>query len=219
MTELSRNPSFASLLQRFFVDHLQRHRTVSPQTIAAYRDTFRLLLIFAENYLQKQPQNFTLEDLNSKLVLAFLDHLEVERRNCARSRNARLAALRSFLKYAAHHDISVLHVIEQALAVPMKRFDRPLLRFLSREEMQAILDAPDRDSWAGQRDRALFTTLYNTGARVSEVLHLRLEDLILEEGSPAVHLHGKGRKQRSVLALEIHSHTRPLLEATPEGYC
>jgi integrase/recombinase XerD len=113
----------------------------------------------------------------------------------------------------------VLHVIEQALAVPMKRFDRPLLRFLSREEMQAILDAPDRDSWAGQRDRALFTTLYNTGARVSEVLHLRLEDLILEEGSPAVHLHGKGRKQRSVLALEIHSHTRPLLEATPEGYC
>jgi integrase/recombinase XerD len=81
MTELSRNPSFASLLQRFFVDHLQRHRTVSPQTIAAYRDTFRLLLIFAENYLQKQPQNFTLEDLNSKLVLAFLDHLEVERRN------------------------------------------------------------------------------------------------------------------------------------------
>lgn len=223
MTELSRNPSFAALLQRFFVDHLQRHRTVSPQTIAAYRDTFRLLLLFAENSLGRKPQHFTLEDLNSKLILAFLDHLEADRMNCARSRNARLAALRSFLKYAAHHDISVLHIIEQALAVPMKRFDRPLLGFLSREEMQAILDAPDRDSWVGQRDRALFTLLYNTGARVSEVLYLRLEDLVLEERSPAAHLHGKGRKQRSVplwrsTAALIRSWKRRLNDFSDHGY-
>jgi integrase/recombinase XerD len=198
MAELQKNTSFSALLQRFFVDHLGQHRSVSPRTIAAYRDTFRLLLVFAERRFGRKPQHFTLEDLNAKLILTFLDHLEADRRNCARSRNARLAALRSFLKYAAHHDISAFHIIEQALSIPMKRIDRPLLGFLSREEMQAILDAPDPDTWVGQRDRALFTLLYNTGARVSEVLHLRLDDLVLEGAAPAVHLHGKGRKQRSV---------------------
>ncbi|HUZ95676.1 MAG TPA: tyrosine-type recombinase/integrase [Edaphobacter sp.] len=198
MAEVQKNTSFSALLQRFFVDHLQQHRSVSPRTIAAYRDTFRLLLIFAERRFRTKPQHFTLEDLNAKLILAFLDHLEADRKNCPRSRNARLAALRSFLKYAAHHDISALHIIEQALSVPMKRIDRPLLGFLSREEMQAVLDAPDPDSWVGQRDRTLFTVLYNTGARVSEILHLRLDDLVLDGGAPAVHLHGKGRKQRSV---------------------
>ncbi len=223
MTELPRNTSFAALLQRFFVDHLQRHRTVSPQTITAYRDTFRLLLIFAEHFLGRKPHHFTIEDLNAKFILAFLDHLEADRRNCARSRNARLAALRSFLKYAAHYDASALHVIEQALTVPMKRFDRPLLGFLSREEMQAILDAPDRDSWVGQRDRALFTLLYNTGARVSEALHLRLEDIVFEGRSPAAHLHGKGRKQRSVplwrsTATLIRSWRRQLNDCSDHAY-
>jgi integrase/recombinase XerD len=185
MAELQKNTSFSALLQRFFVDHLQQHRSVSPRTIAAYRDTFRLLLVFAERCFGRKPQHFTLEDLNAKLILAFLDHLEADRKNCARSRNARLAALRSFLKYAAHHDISALHIIEQTLSIPMRRIDRPLLGFLSREEMQAILDAPDPDTWVGQRDRALFTLLYNTGARVSEVLHLRLDDLVLEGGGPS----------------------------------
>jgi site-specific recombinase XerD len=190
-------PSFAVLLQRFFTEHLQQHRAVSPQTIAAYRDTFRLLLAFAEKTFGIEPHRFLLTDLSAKFILDFLDYLETKRKNSARSRNARLAALRSFLKFAAHHDLSALDCIQHALVVPMKRFDRPLPEFLSREEIQAILDAPDPRTWVGQRDRALFTTLYNTGARVSEVLHLTARDTILE-GTPAVHIHGKGRKQRSV---------------------
>ena len=197
MNKLMPAPSFAVLLQRFFTEHLQQHRAVSPRTVAAYRDTFRLLLAFAEKALGREPQDFRLADLNAKFILAFLDYLETERKNSARSRNARLAALRSFLKYAAHHDLSALDCIQHALAVPMKRFDRPLPEFLSREEIQAILDAPDTRTWCGQRDRALLTTLYNTGARVSEVLGLTARDLILE-GTAAVHIHGKGRKQRSV---------------------
>ena len=190
-------PSFAMLVQRFFTEHLTHHRAVSPRTVAAYGDTFRLLLQFAEGHTGKSPTDLKLVDLNAKLVLAFLDHLERDRKNGARSRNARLAALRSFLKYAAHHDLLALGIIEQALAVPMKRFDRPMLGFLARNEMQAILDAPNTATWAGQRDHALFTLLYNAGARVSEIIDLRVKNLILDT-SPAIHLTGKGRKERTV---------------------
>ena len=190
-------PSFALLVQRFFTEHLTHHRAVSPRTVAAYGDTFRLLLRFAERHTGKSPTSLKLVDLDAELVLAFLDHLESERKNGARSRNARLAALRSFFKYAAHHDLSALGIIEQALAVPMKRFDRPMLGFLTRQETQAILDAPDTATWAGQRDHALFTMFYNTGARVSEIIDLAIENLILDT-SPAIHLTGKGRKQRTV---------------------
>jgi integrase/recombinase XerD len=197
MSKPSSSPSFATLLQRFFIDHLQQHRALSPRTISAYRDTFRLLLQFAERHIGKTPPRVALEDLDAKFVLAFLDHLERQRGNTARSRNARLAALRSFLKYAAHYDISALQIIEQSLAIPMKRFERPMLGFLSREEMQAVLEAPDRESWVGQRDRALLAMLYNTGGRVSEVLGLRIKDAVLEH-SPCVHIQGKGRKHRSV---------------------
>jgi site-specific recombinase XerD len=190
-------PSFATLLQRFFVEHLGRQRAISPRTIAAYRDTFRLLLSFAEAKIGKSPAVLALVDLDARLILGFLDHLEKARNNGARSRNARLAALRSFLKYAAHHDLTALPVIEQALAIPMKRFDRPVLGFLSRQEMQAILDAPDSQTWAGQRDRALFSLMYNTGARVSEAIGLRVGDVVTDTSAVA-HLHGKGRKNRSV---------------------
>jgi integrase/recombinase XerD len=190
-------PSFATLLQSFFVEHLGCHRAVSPRTVAAYRDCFRLLLQFAEQHIGKSPTTFALTDLDAGLALAFLDHLERDRHNGVRTRNLRLAALRSFLKYAAHHDLSALQVIEKALAVPMKRFDRPMLGFLARSEMQAILDAPPSSTWVGQRDRALFTMLYNTGARVSEVIGLRIKNVILD-AAPAVHIMGKGRKERSV---------------------
>ena len=137
-------PSFPLLLQRFFVEHLGSQRAVSPRTIAAYRDTFRLLLSFAEAKIGKAPTRLALADFDAQLILSFLDHLEKVRSNGARSRNARLAALRSFLKYAAHHDLTALPAIEQALAIPMKRFERPVLGFLSRDEMQAILDAIKR---------------------------------------------------------------------------
>ena len=189
--------SFSTLLQRFFVEHLGRQRAVSPRTIAAYRDTFRLLLSFAEARIGKAPTALVLTDLDARLILSFLDHLERDRNNGARSRNARLAALRSFLKYAAHNDLTALPVIEQALAIPMKRFDRPVLGFLSRQEMQAIIEAPDPRTWAGQRDRALFSLMYNTGARVSEVTGLHVGDVVID-GTTTAHLHGKGRKDRSV---------------------
>jgi integrase/recombinase XerD len=190
-------PSFATLLQSFFLEHLGSHRAVSPRTIAAYRDCFRLLLRFAEQHIGKSPTTFALTDLNASLALAFLDHLERDRRNGVRTRNLRLAALRSFLKYAVHHDLSAIQVIEKALAVPMKRFDRSMLGFLTRPEMQAILDAPPSTTWVGRRDRALFAMLYNTGARVSEIIAVRVKNVILD-ASPAVHLMGKGRKERSV---------------------
>ena len=185
-------PSFSTLLQRFFVEHLGRERAVSPRTIAAYRDTIRLLLGFAEAKIGKAPTALALVDLDVRLILGFLDHLEKDRKNSARSRNARLAALRS-----AHYDLTALTVIEQALAIPMKRFGRPVLGFLSRQKMQAILEAPDPRTWAGQRDRALFSLMYNTGARVSEVIGLRVGDVVID-GTMAAHLHGKGRKERSV---------------------
>lgn len=190
-------PSFATLVQRFFLEHLGQHRALSPRTMAAYRDTFRLLLGFAETTLGKSPSALALADLNARLLLDFLDHLEKVRGNSVRSRNARLAALRTFLKYAGHYDVGALASIEQALAIPMKRFERPTIGFLTRAEIRAILNAPDNTTWAGRRDRVLFSLLYNTGARVSEIIDVRCGDVVLD-GQPAVHLRGKGRKERCV---------------------
>lgn len=197
MADPTSTPTFSILLQRFFVEHLGHQRAVSPCTIAAYRDTFRLLLSFAEAEIGKAPTALAVVDLDAQFILSFLHHLENDRKNGARSRNARWAALRSFLKYAAHYDLTALPVIQQALAIPMKRFDKPVLGFLSRSEMQAILEAPDPQTWAGQRDRALFSLMYNTGARVSEAIGLWVGDVVID-GTMAAHLHGKGRKERSV---------------------
>lgn len=221
MADPARPASFATLLQRFFAEHLVQHRCVSPRTVAAYRDTFRLLLLFAERHTGKAPTAVALADLDAPLVLAFLDHLEAERGNGARTRNARLTAIRSFLRYAARHDLAALPAIERALAIPVKRFDRPMLGFLSRDDMQAVLDAPDARSWVGQRDRALLTTMYNTGARVSEVIGVRVGDLVLD-GAPCVHLRGKGRKQRTVplwraTAALLRAWTRRLGGTTADG--
>jgi len=215
-------PSFPMLLQRFFVDHLRQQRAVSPSTVAAYRDTFKLLLAFAEKAIGKAPTDLALADLNATLVLAFLDHLERERKNSVRSRNARLSAIRTFLKYAAHEDLTVLAVIERSLAVPQKRHDKPVLGFLSRTEMDAIIVTPDCATWAGRRDQALFTFLYNTGARISEAINLRAGDVVLDV-SPVAHLHGKGRKRRSVplwkaTAATLRQWRRHLQDAGPQGY-
>ena len=190
-------PSFPALVQAFFVEHLTQQRALSPQTVAAYRDTFMLFLGFAESRLGRSPAQFTLADITPDLIMAFLDHLERERHNSVRSRNARLAALRSFLKFAAHRDVSSLQVIERALGVPAKRFERPMLGYLSREEMLAVIGTPDR-TWFSQRDHVLLLLLYNTGARVSEIVGVRVGEVVLDEGAACVHLHGKGRKQRSV---------------------
>jgi len=188
---------FAKLVEEFFLERLIRQRNSSPQTVAAYRDCFRLLFEFARDHRNKPPERLVLTDLDAPLVLAFLDHLEKDRKNSIRSRNARLAALRSFLRYAALKDPESLASIQRTLAIPIKRCSRPLLGFLSREEVQAIIDAPDLSTWAGQRDQVLWATLYNTGARVSEAIGIKVADVVLE-GSPSVHLHGKGRKDRLV---------------------
>jgi site-specific recombinase XerD len=189
-------PSFASLVQQFFTEYLVTQRAVSPRTIASYRDALMLFLAFVEQRLGKAPTAMQLAHIEPDLILAFLDHLEHERRNSVRSRNLRLTALRAFLKFAGRRDVSSLHVVERALAVPMKRFERPMLGFLSREEMLAVLGQPGK-SWTSRRDHLLLALLYNTGARVSEIIEVRVADVVLD-GAPCVHLHGKGRKQRSV---------------------
>ena len=215
-------PTFPTLLQRFFAEHLRQHRAVSPRTIAAYRDAFRLLLKFAQARKGKAPTDLTLADLDAALILAFLDHLERERKSSVRSRNARLSAIRSFLKYAAHEDLAALATIERCLAVPQKRHDKAVLGFLTRPEMEAIIAAPDRQTWAGERDQALFALLYNTGARVSEVIDLKVGDVVLDV-SPVAHLHGKGRKRRSVplwkaTAATLRRWLRRLPDASPQAH-
>ena len=191
-----RPPSFASLIQQFFAEYLVIQRAVSPRTIACYRDAVMLFLDFAHTRLNKEPTALCLADIDPDVILAFLDHLETQRHNSVRSRNLRLTALRAFLKFAARRDVSAFSVIERALGVPMKRFERPMLGFLSREEMLAVMGEPG-STWTSQRDHMLLAMLYNTGARVSEIIRVRVADVILDR-SPCVHLHGKGRKQRSV---------------------
>jgi site-specific recombinase XerD len=187
----------ARLLQRFFYERLIEQQHVSARTIASYRDTFRLLLTYAEQQCQRAASTLCLQDLDATLVLGFLTHLETQRHNAIRTRNARLAAIRAFLHYAALQEPSALATIQPVLAIPMKRFERPLIGFLAREEIEAILEAPDATCWSGRRDRLLLLLLYNTGARVSEVIAIRRSDLDLGH-STSVHLHGKGRKERAV---------------------
>ncbi|MFQ5601460.1 MAG: tyrosine-type recombinase/integrase [Candidatus Krumholzibacteriia bacterium] len=189
--------NFAVLVQRFFCEYLGNQRNVSPATICSYRDTFRLLFRFSERRLRKPPASLTLSDLDAPQILAFLDHLEQERRNCVRSRNVRLAAIRSFLQYAALQDPTAFASIKRVLAIPLKRFDRRPVDYLSREEVAALINAPDVTTWSGHRDRVMLMTLYNTGARVSEVIGLNTEDF--QSGSTAtLRIRGKGRKERIV---------------------
>lgn len=189
--------SFPTLLQDFFVRRLVTERAASAQTIASYRDTFELLLRFVEQRTGRSPVKLTIVDLDAPTILAFLDHLEEHRGNSPRTRNLRLTAVRSFMRYASIRDPTVLPVAQRVLAIPTKRYDRPALAFLSRAEIAALLDAPDRGTFSGQRDAALLATLYNTGARVSEIIRLNVEDILLDR-ELAVHLHGKGRKERVV---------------------
>ena len=189
-------PSFPALVQQFFTEYLVAQRAVSPRTVACYRDALSLFLGFASHKLGKVPTAMQLADMRPELILAFLDHLEQGRKNTVRSRNLRLTALRAFLKFAGRRDVTALHDIERALAVPMKRFERPMLGFLTRPEMLAVLGQPG-ESWSSQRDHLLLAMLYNTGARVSEMIGVRVADVILDGGA-CVHLHGKGRKLRSI---------------------
>ena len=213
-------PSFPALVQAYFGEYLTQQRALSPQTIAAYRDGFVLFLAFAEERLGMAPAAMTLADVTPDLITAFLDHLERQRHNSVRSRNARLAALRSFLKFAGHRDVTSLQVIERALGVPVKRFERPMFGYLTRDEMLAVI-GESGDSWLSQRDHALFMLMYNTGARVSEIIGIKVGDVVLDANAACVHLHGKGRKQRSVplwrstvKAIRAWLHVNPQFEVT-----
>ena len=188
---------FPQLVQDFFLRRLIAQRGASARTVEAYRDAFELLFGFAEQRTGKPPSALCLADLDAPLVLDFLDHLETERGNSVRTRNARLAAIHSFMRYAAVRDPASLPITARVLAIPAKRFDRPVLGYLSREQVAAILAAPDRATWSGQRDAVLLATAYNTGARVSELTGLQVRDVLLDRQT-AVHLHGKGRKQRVI---------------------
>lgn len=190
--------AFATLVQAFFCERLINQQNVSKRTLQAYRDTFRLLFAFVEREHGRSPSETTLSELDAELVLGFLNHLEHERGNCVRTRNTRLAAIRACFQFVALESPEYLSLINRVLAIPMKRFDRPGVRYLSKEETAALLSAPDQRTWIGRRDTAMFTTLYNTGARVSELIGIRLQDVMFAGNSASVSLHGKGRKERTV---------------------
>ncbi|MGH3949890.1 MAG: site-specific integrase [Pseudonocardiaceae bacterium] len=189
--------SFPVLVQDFFLRRLIGQKGASARTIESYRDAFELLLGFAERAIGKQPSALCLADLDAPLVLDFLEHLESERGNGPRTRNARLAAIHSFMRYAALRDPTALPITARVLAIPAKRYDRPVLGYLTREQVTAILAAPDRGTWSGHRDAVLLATAYNTGARVSELTGLQVRNVLVDRQA-AVHLHGKGRKERVI---------------------
>ena len=189
--------TFPVLVQDFFLRRLIEQRGVSARTVESYRDAFELLLGFVERRTGKHASALELKDLDAPLVLDFLEHLEQERGSSARTRNARLAAIRSFMAYASVRDPASLPITQRVLAIPSKRFDRPVLGYVTREEVNALLASPNRGTWGGRRDAAMFATMYNTGARVSEITALRVSD-VLANRELAVHLHGKGRKERAI---------------------
>jgi integrase/recombinase XerD len=187
--------ALAPTMQAFFTDRLIRERGASPHTIAAYRDTLKLLLAFASKRLRRQPCRLDIGDLDAPVIAAFLDHLERDRGNSVRTRNARLATIHSLFRYAALRHPEHLQDIERVLSIPPKRSDRALVTFLDEHEIDALLAAPDRTTWTGRRDHAMLLTAIQTGLRASELTGLNCGDLHLGAG-PHVSCRGKGRKQR-----------------------
>ena len=188
--------ALAPTLQAFFTDRLARQRDASPNTIAAYRDTWKLLLTYISHQIGKPPSQFDLADLDAEIIAAFLDHLEDDRGNSASTRNARLAAIRSLFRFAVLRHPEHAADIERVLAIPTKRTDRPLINYLTDPEIDALLAAPDVTTWFGRRDRALLALAIQTGLRISELTGLRCGDLHLGTGA-YVACHGKGRKDRT----------------------
>ena len=186
----------APILQGFFTDRLARQKKASPHTVAAYRDTCRLLLSFAQEQTGKPPSRLSLADLDATLIGAFLHHLEDKRGNGSATRNARLAAIHSLFRYAAPRAPEHATVISQILAIPPRRRERAIISYLTPEETDALLAAPDRSSWHGRRDHALLLLAVQTGLRVSELTGLASQDAHLGAG-PHVRCHGKGRKDRA----------------------
>jgi len=190
-------PTVTALLQGFFTQRLTRQLQASPQTVSAYRDTLRLLLLFAAQKTRKPPSRLTIDDLDSLAVGAFLDHLDHERHNSTATRNARLAAIHSFYRYALPLIPDRAHTASQVLAIPQRRHDRAIVSYLTGPETDALLAAPDRTTWHGRRDHALLLTTVQTGLRLSEVTGLTIQDVTTTTPGAAVHTTGKGRKERA----------------------
>jgi integrase/recombinase XerD len=199
--------ALAPTLQAFFTDRLIGQRHASDHTVAAYRDTLRLLLGFAAHRTRKQPSQLDIADLDTPLITAFLDHLERLRNNSVRTRNARLAAIHSLFRFAALRHPEHAAVIEQGLAIPAKRHDQAVVTFLTETEIDALLAAPDRGTWTGRRDHALLCLAVQTGLRISELTGLTRGDAHLGVGAH-VACHGKGRKDRIT---PLTSHTISVL--------
>ena len=206
---MSRHTLIAPHVQAFFAEHLCQHKRVSPKTITSYRDTFRLLLTFVKEATGKEPSALHIHDLDAPVVLKFLDYLEHQRGNAIRSRNMRLAAIRTFARFLALRDPESLAITTRVLAIPGKRTDKKLIGYLTRPEVEALLAAPDRSCWGGRRDYALLLTLYNSGARVSEATTLQREQVCFGP-STFLQLKGKGRKERTV---PLWSQTSQVLQA------
>ena len=187
--------ALAPTMQSFFTERMLTQRQASPNTVSSYRDSFRLLLAFAQQRTGKTPSNLQLEDLDAVLIGAFLEHLERERHNSVRTRNNRLAAVHSLFAYAALRHPEHAALIQRVLAVPAKRTDRQLVSFLTRAEVDALLAAPDRDTWVGRRDHALLLVAVQSGLRVTELTTLTCADVELGTGAH-LRCHGKGRKER-----------------------
>jgi integrase/recombinase XerD len=184
-------------LTAFLRERLPRERGASPHTCDAYAYAFQLLLAFAAKRLKSTPSSLMVEHLDAPLVLAFLDELESKRGNSARTRNARLAAIRSFARFLEYRVPSCMHQIRCLLAIPMKRFDETLVSYLTHDEVQAVLDAPDPRTRDGVRDRAMLHIAFAAGLRVSELVGLRIDDVTLRPQA-AIHVIGKGRRERTL---------------------
>lgn len=191
------NSLIAPLIQSFFTQHLQLHKRVTPQTVACYRDTFRLLFQFIKEQTGREPVTFYLTDLDAEAILSFLDNLEQKRHNTARSRNVRLAAVRTFFRWVALREPEHINLATRVLAIPVKRAEKKIVQALTREEIEALLKAPDLSTRQGRRDHALLSTLYNSGARISEITGLQ-RNQVLFGASTFLQLYGKGRKERTV---------------------
>jgi site-specific recombinase XerD len=192
---MTRHSDFPELVQAFFTERLLRQRKASPETVAGYRDAFRLLLRFAARRLKKEPSKLALKELDARFIGEFLDHLEGERSNSARTRNTRLAAIHSFFRYVSFEEPGCADLCRRILAIPSKRYERRPIAYLTREEIDALVAAPDTTTWIGRRDQVLLLVAIQTGLRVSELIGLRRQDVRLGRGAH-VQCKGKGRKQR-----------------------
>ena len=187
--------SLAALLERFFTQRLMQQRQASPHTISSYRDSFRQFLKFTERRLHKAPSQLNFQEIDAPLIMAFLEHLEKQQGVNIRSRNLGLTALHSFFRFAAFEAPAHSAQIQRVLAIPSKRFTRTLVQFLARQEVDALLAAPDQRIWSGRRDHAFILLAVQTGLRLSEMSGLRRQDMILGTGAH-VRVIGKGRKER-----------------------